>query len=187
MNGTDTAGLPAWELFFALLFSPQRALQQSSKISWALAYGISAAAFVLLFLQTGLDLQRAGKIETAQIAVLAAWGLALGTAGVGLIGSIAWGGARLLGSDIGWSDSLRSFGLAFCPSLLYGLFGLACNLALHWNTALAFGVTGLLWALGPVSAMIRQFTKDKLLPALLLTTLCGALMLGGWALLGGVL
>ena len=111
----------------------------------------------------------------------------MGTAGVMVLAALIWVGAKLLGYTNSITDALRVMGLAFCPTLLYSLFGLLMNLGWQWNTAVAFGVTGLLWALSPVSAAVKQFTNEKTVPAIVLTTLCGALLLAGWAYLGGAL
>jgi len=62
--------------------------------------------------------------------------------------------------------------------------GLIFNLAAGWNTAIAFGVTGVLWALLPVIAILREMTGEKLGVSLAISTLCGGLILCGWALVG---
>jgi len=171
--------------FFAMLFNPGKAVTQP--VGWGFAYAVSGLAFGMLFLQTGLDLVRAGKADNNDLVRLAMIGIAIGTAGVMVIASVAWAGAKLSGIDNDFPFALRAFGLAYSPALLYALCGLIVNLTLQWNTAVAFGITGLLWALGPVAAVIRQLTNDKMVPSLLLTTFCGAAMMAGWAYLGGVL
>lgn len=171
--------------FFAILFTPARAMERP--ISWLFAYIVSGSAFGMLFLQTGLDLVRAGKATDADLIRSVGIGIGLGTVGVMIIATVVWAGIKLSGGQQELPTVMKAIGLAYGPALLYGLCGLILNLTLHWNTAVAFGVTGMLWALGPVSAIIRQFTNEKMIPALLLTTLCGAAMMAGWALLGGVL
>jgi hypothetical protein len=171
--------------FFSMLFTPGKAAAQP--VGWGLAFTISGLAFGMLFLQTGLDLVRAGKADNNELIKLTLTGIAMGTIGVLIIASLAWAGAKLSGSENDLPFTLRAFGMAYSPALLYGICGLIVNLILHWNTAVAFGITGLLWALSPVAAVIRQLTRDKMVPALLITTLCGAAMMAGWAYFGGVL
>lgn len=83
---------------------------------------------------------------------------------------------------IDWAIS--SFALGYSATLVYALIGLFFSLALGWKTAVAFGVTGVLWALSPTMFTIRQMSGDRIAFSIALTTLCGAVLLFGWALLG---
>lgn len=173
-------------MVFGMMAAPGQVLQKSlSEVSWGLAYGVSGLAFLLFFLQTGLDLMRAGRMDSEEVVLLSVLGLFFGTIGVIFVGFVAWAGIQGLGHKQVLPDVLRAFALAYSPTLIYAVCGLIVNLVLEWNTAVAFGVTGLLWALNPISATIRHFCEDKTLPAVVLTTLCGLLMLIGWAFLGG--
>jgi hypothetical protein len=175
-------------IFFGMISSPVQTISRHLQhLHWGIALGVSGLAFGILFLQTGLDLQRAGKIENIDILYISLKGIAMGTAGVIVLAVLIWAGAKVWGYTNSITDAFRVMGLAFCPTLLYSLSGLFMNLGWHWNTAVAFGVTGLLWALSPVSAAVKQFTNEKTVPALVLTTICGVLMLAGWAYLGGAL
>lgn len=175
-------------LVLGVMSAPSVVIQQHlAHVSWIAAYGVSGLAYGLFFLQTGLDLARVGKMDEAGILALALTGVVFGTIGVMLLGAVTWMGAKIWGSTYRLPDALRAFGLAYSPTLVYALCGLAVNLALGWNTAVAFGVTGLLWALNPIANIIKQFTQEKTIPTVLLTTLCGVLMLIGWAYLGGAL
>lgn len=49
---------------------------------------------------------------------------------------------------------------------------------------MAFGVTGLLWALGPMISTLRGMLAGRTAIAVVLATLLGGLMLFGWAFLG---
>ena len=180
--------LSPWRIFFGMITSPAQTIsRQLQGLHWGFALAVSGIAFVLLFLQTGLDLQRAGKIDNTEVLYTALKGLAMGTAGMLVIAAVIWAGSKLWGHTGSIADAVRITGLAFCATLLYSLCGLIINLTLQWNTAVAFGVTGLLWALNPVSAAVKQFTNEKTVPAIVLTTLCGVLLLAGWAYLGGAL
>ena len=49
--------------------------------------------------------------------------------------------------------------------------GLVFNLFFKWNTSLAFGVTGVLWALGPIMAVFRQLSKGKIAGSVVFATM----------------
>jgi len=152
---------------------------------WPWALLVSGTAFFLFFLQTGLDLARAGHADTVRVASLAAIGLAYGTIGVVVLGALAWLLARPFSADAGTAGwVIRSFGLGYAPALVYGVLGLSANLFLGWNTAVAFGITGALWALGPMTATVREMITDKPWVSATLATFCGGLLLFGWAWLG---
>lgn len=185
---TGSERLPPWKIFFGMITSPGQTISHHLQgLHWGYALAVPGIAFVLLFLQTGLDLQRAGKIDNTGVLYVTLKGLAMGTAGMLVIAAVIWAGSKLWGNTNSIAHAVRTTGLAFCATLLYSLCGLIINLSLQWNTAVAFGVTGLLWALSPVSAAVKQFTNEKTAPAVVLTTLCGALLLAGWAYLGGAL
>jgi hypothetical protein len=135
-------------------------------------------------LQTGLDMLRTGQIETASVILIAMLGLLYGTAGVALLAVLAWAlsqaGER--GYTVDWAIS--TFALGYSATLVYALLGIIFSLALGWKTAVAFGVTGVLWALRPTVFTIKQMSGDKMAFSIALSTLCGAILLLGWALLG---
>jgi hypothetical protein len=81
--------------------------------------------------------------------------------------------------------AISSFGLGYSASLIYSVTGLIFSLySLGWNTSVAFGVTGVLWALRPSLFTIRQMSGEKVGFSIVLTTLCGAVLLMGWAVIG---
>ncbi|MBL0085230.1 MAG: YIP1 family protein [Ideonella sp.] len=145
------------------------------------ALAVSGLAFTLFFLQTGLDRARSGQIRLESVGVLAAAGLVLGTAGVAITALVGWVGCKLLGSKAPLGEALRAFGLAYSPTLVYAVMGLAVNLLLGWNTAVAFGVTGLLWALGPMIVALKDMVDGHSGRAAAIATVCGLLVLFGWA------
>jgi len=80
--------------------------------------------------------------------------------------------------------AIRAFGVAHAIPLIYAVCGMVLNVALGWNTSLACGVTGLLWALGPLMASLRELSGGKSWLAVTLSTLTGGLLLFAWASLG---
>ena len=148
------------------------------------ALGVSGLAFLLFFLQTGIDRAREGQIGGKTIVVLSFVGLVFGTAGVAIIALVGWTGARLMGGNGSLGEAIRAFGLAYSPTLIYAAVGLVFNLLLGWNTAVAFGVTGVLWALGPMIAALKGMVGGRSGVAAALATVCGLLVLFGWVRLG---
>lgn len=151
---------------------------------YAVALGVSGLAFLLFFLQTGIDRAREGQIGARSVAVLASIGLLFGTLGVAVVATVGWTCARALGGRSRFGDAVRAFGLAYSPTLVYAAIGLLFNLLLGWNTALAFGVTGLLWALGPMIAALEDMVGGHSGRAAAIAAVCGLLVLLGWARLG---
>jgi len=159
-----------------------RSRLQEVALPWVFA--VSGSAFALFFLQTGLDLSRAHRASGAKVLLLTAEGALCGTVGVVAIAWVAWvicgmfGGAR----PLPWV--VRAFALGYSPALVYSALGLVANVALGWNTAIAFGVTGVLWALGPMTAAIKLMMAQRLVVAATIVTLCGGALLFTWGLLG---
>jgi hypothetical protein len=157
-----------------------------------IALGISGTAFGLFFLQTGLDLARVGgqtlprfaMTGNAGVAGLCLLGVLYGTLGVALLGAIAWFATRALGATLTPEATIRAFALGYCPALVYAAFGIVMNVAFGWNTALAFGVTGVLWAIGPMISTLREMLGGRIWPSVILATFLGGLTLLGWAYLG---
>jgi len=153
-------------------------------VPWPVSLSVSGLAFTLFFLQTALDMHRVGTLSGGAVVGFAFLGLAYGTAGVALVAAVAWALARALGGERSLKWTVRAFCLAYTPTLIFAAVGLVFNLAFGWNTAVAFGVTGVLWALLPIIAILREMTGEKLGASMAISTLCGGLILCGWALLG---
>jgi hypothetical protein len=150
------------------------------------ALSVSGLAFALFFLQTGIDRAREGQIGGLAIVTLTLAGLVYGTVGVAITGVAGWAGARLLGGACPIGNAIRAFALAYSPTLIYAALGLLFNLTLGWNTAVAFGVTGVLWALGPMILALREMVGGRTWPATILATGCGFLVLVGWMRVGAL-
>lgn len=172
----------------AVMFNPGALLQeQLSTVKWPLALLIPGLAFLLFFMQTGLDQIKEGYFYSEDLLALAMFGLLYGTLGVIFISMVAWGGSRLFGGNSTITDAIRLFALAYSPTLIYVVLGIFANLMFDWRTAVAFGVTGVLWAIGPMIVSLRQMTAGKTAASVVLATVCGALSLLGWSILGGIL
>lgn len=177
-----------WRVVLATMAAPGEILRRhAGAIPAPMALGVSAAAFGVFFAQTGIDLHRGQPLDAAALAalgVLSASGVLLGSAGVASMALLAWLLTRPFGGDAALGWTLRAFALAFAPTLVYGVCGLAAQLLLGWPAALAFGVTGYLWALGPLHAAISELSGGRAAVDAILTTALGGLLLLAWAALG---
>jgi hypothetical protein len=172
-----------WRAILLMMVNPAGVLKKRmAAVSpiWALA--VSGSAFTIFFLQTGLDLFRNGR-SGAFVAVMAFTGLVYGTVVVSAVAVIAWQTTRLFGGTRSIDWSIKAFALGYSPALIYAGIGLLVNVILQWNTSIAFGVTGMLWALGPMVAAIREMTEQKVALSIVVATICGGLLLFGWSLL----
>lgn len=185
MNTPASVETPHWKKTLNMIINPAEVVKsQMSKVPWPYSILISGLSFTLFFLQTGLDMLRTGQIGIAAVILITMLGLLYGTAGVALLAVMAWAlsqaGER--GYTVDWAIS--TFALGYSATLVYALLGIVFSLALGWKTAVAFGVTGVLWALRPSLFTIKQMSGDRMAFSIALSTLCGAILLLGWALLG---
>jgi len=174
-----------WRAALSMMINPNAVLKKSvARIPWPFSLSISGLAFMLFFMQTGLDLMRNGLKESGFVVLLSVEGLLFGSLGIGVLAVIAWGITRLFKGDkrIGWAIS--AFGLGYCSTLIFSVLGLLFSLILNWNTSVAFGVSGLLWATGPMIASIKEMSRDNTALSVIVATICSSLLLLGWALLG---
>lgn len=176
-TGTD------WKSVLMMMVNPAGVLKRRlAAVSPVWALFVSGLAFTLFFLQTGLDLHRSGE-SAGTVAVLAGVGLLYGTVAVAAIAIFAWLLSQLFGGDKSADWSVKAFALGYSPALIYTSLGLVANLAFGLNTAVVFGVTGMLWALGPIVAAVKEMTGQRTTPSIIIATLCGGLLLFGWWLL----
>lgn len=167
---------------FAIMGSPRTVVASFVEdLAWPAALSVPLLAFALFFLQSGLDLYRIDGCDGVQVVGLAFAGAALGVALVPLLAFFAWIVIRPFDQSrsVGWA--VRAFALAYAPALIYGLCGLVANLLFGWNTAVAFGVTGVLWAISPLFAALREMSGDRRRLSLVMATVIGAVVLIVWA------
>lgn len=185
MNTLAPNQTPRWKTALNMILNPGAVVKnQMSSIPWPYSLSISGLSFTLFFLQTGLDLFRSGQIEKSTVVLITLLGLFYGTVGLALIAMLAWALAQAGSRAYPVDWAISSFALGYSATLVYALAGLIFSMVWGWNTAVAFGVTGVLWALRPNLFTIRQMSGDRVAFSIILTTLCGAIILMGWALLG---
>lgn len=170
---------------FMIMVNPGGFLKKHLKqFHWAVALTISGFAFMLFFLQTGLDMNRVGQISSLGLMGFIFLGLLYGTGGIALLSLLATTISKSYGGDKDFTWTLKAFGLGYTPTLVYVILGIVFNLLAGWNTSIAFGVTGVLWALNPMIHSIKELTNGNLVVSLVLTTALGSITLLGWGLLG---
>jgi hypothetical protein len=183
---TTTAKRPNfWRAALTMMINPNAVLKKTvSGIPWPFSLSISGLAFMLFFMQTGLDLMRIGQKGIGFVVLLSVEGLLFGSLGIALLAVIAWSITRLFKGNkpLGWA--LSAFGLGYCSTLIFTVLGMLFSLFLHWNTSVAFGVSGVLWAIGPMIASIKEMSRDNTALSVILATICGGILLLGWAMLG---
>lgn len=186
MNMNSAAVMqPKWKTVLSMIINPGEVVKnQMSNIAWPYSLLVSGLSFTLFFLQTGLDMLRTGQIQIHTVLLITMLGLFYGTAGVAIIAILAWALSQAAERDYTIEWAISSFSLGYSATLIYALLGVIFSLTLGWKTAVAFGVTGVLWALRPALFTIRQMSGDRVAFSIALTTLCGAILLFGWALLG---
>ena len=168
-----------------MMVNPGAVLKKAvAGVPWPFSLCISGLAFTLLFLQTGLDLLRTGQRGVGFVVLLCLAGLFFGTLGIAMLAVAAWVITKIFKGDKPLKWVVSAFGLGYCSTLIFSLLGLLFSLIFQWNTSVAFGVTGLLWATGPLIASVREMSRENTALAVIVATVCSALLLLGWAILG---
>lgn len=178
--------MPKWRIIFNMMLSPGNVLKGAmGKVSWQFSIIVSAVAFMLFFLQTGLDLYRTMQKDMMFVIFTAVKGAVFGLVAIPALAALVWAIARLFkgNKDLKWVIS--AFCLSYSGALIYCISGICFSLFLGWRTSVAFGITGVLWATGPLMAVIREMTGAKAAISIIISTIVGVIVLFSWYLLGG--
>lgn len=185
MNTAESMQIPRWKTALNMMINPGEVVKtQMTKIAWPYSVMVSGLSFTLFFLQTGLDMLKTGQVEVSTVILITMLGLLYGTVGVALLAVLVWALSQASERNITVEWAVSSFALGYSATLIYALTGLVFSLAFGWKTAVAFGVTGVLWALRPTMFTIKQMSGERVSFSIAMTTVCGAILLIGWALLG---
>jgi hypothetical protein len=171
---------------FGMMINPAGALRGAFANRWYLSAAISALAFGLFFVQTGLDLYKTGQKEMDFVLLSAGAGVVYGLIMIPLIGAVIWVIMKAAKTDKTLLQAISAFCLSYSGALIYGLLGIIFSLVLGWKTAVAFGVTGVLWAIGPMIFTIRELTGGKNALSVPLAAAVGAVVLVSWTLFGSI-
>ncbi|MBU7006563.1 hypothetical protein [Phosphitispora fastidiosa] len=169
-----------------MMINPAGALRGAFSNKWYLSAGVSALAFCLFFVQTGLDLYKTGQKEMDFVLISAGAGVAYGLVMIPLLGAVMWLILKAARTDKSLMQAISAFCLSYSGALIYGLLGIVFSLALGWKTSVAFGVTGVLWAIGPMMFTIRELTGGKNALSVPLATAVGAAVLISWSIFGNL-
>lgn len=168
---------------FAIITNPGVLLKNHmQRYSWQWALGVSGLAFMLFFVQTSLDVNRAGYADGGYIAGMTFTGLLYGTAGVAFFALLAKILVRSSGQTHTTEWTVKAFGLGYAPALVYTVCGLLANILLGWNTSMTFGIPGVLWATRPMTATLQEMTGGKKVLSLVIVLAFGAILLIAWSL-----
>lgn len=183
MESAASAKRPLFGTVLSMMVSPAKALKESvGKIPWFFSAAVSAMAFGLFFFQTGFDLYKTGQRGFGYALLSAGTGLAYGLVAIPLLGALIWIISKAAKTDKSLKWTVSSICLSYSGALVYGILGIVFSLAFGWKTAVAFGITGVLWATGPIIATIREMTNGKTTLGIVLATLAGAAVLFSWAM-----
>ncbi len=182
MDTSSKVKHPLFGTLIAMMVSPAKALKESvNKIPWFFSLAVSSLAFGLFFFQTGFDLFKTGQRGLSYVFLSTATGLIYGLAAIPLLAVILWLVLKIAKTDKSLTWTISSICLSYSGTLIYGLLGIVFSFTFGWKTAVAFGITGVLWATGPIIATIREMTKGKTLLGIVMATLAGAAVLFSWA------
>jgi hypothetical protein len=168
---------------FAIITNPGILLKNHlQRYSWQWALGVSGLSFMLFFMQTSLDVNRAGYADGGYMAGMTFTGLLYGTAGVAFFALLAKILVRSSEKTHTTEWTVKAFGLGYAPALVYSVCGLLANIFFGWNTALTFGIPGVLWATRPMTATLQEMTGGKKYISLVITLVFSFMIIFGWSL-----
>lgn len=172
---------------FGMMINPSGTLKSAlSESHWALAPGVSALAFTLFFLQTGLDLYKTGQKGFSYVWLALGSGFLYGLLVIPVLGVIAWGFLKTFRMERNLKDAVASMCLSYSGALVYGIIGLIFSLLLGWKTAVAFGVTGVLWAVGPMMVGIREMSGGNNVLSMVISAAISVIVLFSWSFWGNL-
>ena len=146
--------------------------------------GVSALACGLYFLQTGLDIWKTGQKSLNFVFFSLFSGVGYGLIMIPLVSLVAWAFLKAFKVNKEMKWTIASFCLSYSGALVYGLLGLSFSILFQWKTAIAFGVSGVLWAIGPMMVTVREMTDGKVSLSVPVATVYAALVLLSWAYFG---
>lgn len=168
-----------------MMISPASAIKNAVlSTDWYLSIAVSAAAFTFFFLQTGLDLYKTGQKGLLFVILSAVSGTVYGMIVIPFIGILIWGVLKVAKTDKDMKWAISSFCLSYSGAFIYGIIGLIFSLAFAWKTSIAFGVTGVLWAVGPMIVVIREMTGGQNKLSIPIATIASCIVLLSWSLFG---
>ncbi len=152
-------------------------------LPWQFSIVISGLAFFLLFLQSGLDMYRANRIDASKVFILSMIGALFGVFAISILALLIHSIAKIGGYNKDAKTSIQLFALSYAASLIYLVLGLLFSLIFSWNTSVAFGVTGILWTMRPMMETIKSMFNKQEVVSVLVSSICGIFVITTWVLI----
>lgn len=172
---------------FGMMINPSGTIKNALlSTKWYFSVAISGLAFGLFFVQTGLDLYKTGQKGFEFVLISGGTGILYGIVAIPMIGALLWAILKMYKSDKDIKTTVSSFCLSYSGALVYGTLGLLFSLAFGWKTSIAFGVTGVLWAIGPMIIGIREMTKGRNGMSIPIATVISVVVLVSWSIFGNL-
>lgn len=183
----DNTNQSLFRTIFGMMINPSGTIKNALlSTKWYFSVAISGLAFGLFFVQTGLDLYKTGQKGISFVWISGGTGVLYGVIAIPLIGFLLWTILKIYKSEKDIKTTISSFCLSYSGALVYGTLGLIFSLVLGWKTSIAFGVTGVLWAIGPMIIGIREMTKGKNGMSIPIATVISAVVLVSWSIFGNL-
>ncbi|GAB6153215.1 hypothetical protein JCM17380_19650 [Desulfosporosinus burensis] len=184
MEKTKTSML---KTIFGMMINPSGILKSAMlSTKWYFSLIVSGLAFGLFFIQTGLDLYKTGQKGVDFLLLSAGVGILYGVLLIPLLGFLMAVILKISKSDKKIGQIISLFCLSYSGALIYGTLGIVFSLALGWKTSIAFGVSGVLWAIGPTIVTIREMTGGKNTMSIPIATIISGAILVSWSFFGNL-
>lgn len=172
---------------FGMMINPSGTLKNALLgTKWYFSLTVSGLAFGLFFVQTGLDLYKTGQKGWDFVLLSAGAGVGFGLLLIPLLGLLVAVILRTAPSGQKILQLISLFCLSYSGAFVYGILGLVFSLGLGWKTSVAFGVSGVLWATGPLIVTIREITGGKNAVSIPIATIVSCVILVSWSFLGNL-
>lgn len=169
---------------FSMMINPSKLKNQEHNIVFAVV--VSGIAFMLFFLQTALDLFKTGQKDMSYTYKLSGIGFAYGVILIPVLGVLVWLILKIVKSEQTLKQTVATICLSYSGAMIYGLMGIMFSLFFQWKTSIAFGITGVLWATGPIIVTLKGMTKGKTALSVILASIVSSLVLICWSLLTAI-
>lgn len=155
-------------------------------VPWVFSLLVSATAFGLFFLLTGLDLFKTGQKGIVFVMTSVGGGIIYGLVVIPLFGAIGWLVMKVFKTDKTLTWTIRAICMSYGSALIYGIVGLIFSLFFNWKVSIAFGLTGVLWAIGPMFYTFRKMSREHFAVSLILSTIIGGAVIYSWSFFGSI-
>lgn len=172
---------------FKMMMRPKEMVNEKiDHIPWIFSLLVSGTAFGLFFLLTGLDLLKTGQKSLVFVLLSVLGGLVYGLVVIPLFGVFGWLVMKGFKTDKTITWAIRSICMSYGSGLIYGIVGLVFSLFFSWKVSIAFGLTGVLWAIGPMFYTFRKMSRENLAISLILSTVIGGAVIYSWSFFGSI-